>query len=238
MTSNVFLALYILGELNAPASTQGAAGRYQGQPAANSDRLPLHHISAIGYVSLEKNGRGEYEPLDQGALDSGASGERALLDELHALIDGYERPQIATFDGSVFELPLLMLRGMSHRLAAPVALSEAVAGLSPHIDLRGVFGKADAGQLEDVAAVLEIPDHNDLSFQDQAQEAHQVVSRLMQAKAWTVALLTLRRLLWQRKLTAQQYHGSLRLIQPRLQFAEERGDLPSGFATRLRLPRT
>ncbi len=76
-------------------------------------RLPLHQVVAISYVRRASDGQ-----LKVGSFGTEESGERELIGQFFGAIDKHT-PQLISWNGSGFDLPVLHYRAMQHKLTAP-----------------------------------------------------------------------------------------------------------------------
>ena len=80
-------------------------------------KLPLHKIVCIGAVVAERLD-GVWSVQAIGAPHIGERSERELIISFADKVSEY-RPQLVTFNGNGFDLPVLRYRAMMHRISAP-----------------------------------------------------------------------------------------------------------------------
>jgi predicted PolB exonuclease-like 3'-5' exonuclease len=78
---------------------------------------PLHKIACIGALVAERTGTG-WQVKSLGAPHVGERSEAELLQSFVDRIDDL-KPQLVTFNGTSFDLPVLRYRAMLNRVAAP-----------------------------------------------------------------------------------------------------------------------
>jgi len=142
-------------------------------------RQPFHQIVAISYVHLI------HEPGEDGSelvirrIASGGdadSSERELLEGFLALIEK-RAPQLVTFNGRSFDVPVIKYRAMLHGLACPRWFSEgdrwnnydARYSHEYHLDLLEVFSDYGASarcSMHEVATCFGIPGKLDTAGDD------------------------------------------------------------------------
>lgn len=102
--------------------------RMEGQPGLTDDearelhgdkfaKLPLHQIVCIGALVAERLAEG-WNVVALGAPHSGQRSEKEIIDAFVGKISELN-PQLVSFNGHGFDLPVLRYRTMLHRLAAP-----------------------------------------------------------------------------------------------------------------------
>ncbi len=88
--------------------------------AAHGDKFPkhlYHRIICIGAVVAER-GQGSWQVKASGAPHIGERSEKELIETFVGKIAELE-PQLVTFNGTSFDLPVLRYRAMLHHVAAP-----------------------------------------------------------------------------------------------------------------------
>ena len=80
-------------------------------------KLPLHQIVCIGALVAERDGDG-LRVVALGAPHSGQRTEKEIIEAFVGRI-GELRPQLVSFNGHGFDLPVLRYRAMVHELSAP-----------------------------------------------------------------------------------------------------------------------
>lgn len=80
-------------------------------------KLPLHKIACIGAIIGERRD-GVWHVLSVGAPHMGERTEAEMLNSFVGRIGQY-RPQMVTFNGASFDLPVLRYRAMINRVSAP-----------------------------------------------------------------------------------------------------------------------
>ena len=88
--------------------------------AAHGDKFPkhvYHRIICIGAVVAER-GQGSWQVKASGATHIGERSEKELIETFVGKIAELQ-PQLFTFNGTSFDLPVLRYRAMLHHVAAP-----------------------------------------------------------------------------------------------------------------------
>jgi predicted PolB exonuclease-like 3'-5' exonuclease len=80
-------------------------------------KLPLHQIVCIGALVAERDAEG-WRVVALGAPHTGQRSEREIIEAFVGRI-GELRPQLVSFNGHSFDLPVLRYRAMLHSLPAP-----------------------------------------------------------------------------------------------------------------------
>lgn len=80
-------------------------------------KLPFHQIACIGALLAER-GEGGWEVRSLGAPHAGQRSEPELLQGFASRIHDL-RPQLVTFNGGSFDMPVLRYRAMINRITAP-----------------------------------------------------------------------------------------------------------------------
>src|SRR5215218_8007999 len=80
-------------------------------------KLPFHQIACIGALIAERR-EGVWTILSLGAPHVGDRTEAEIIDSFVGRIAEY-RPQMVTFNGASFDLPVLRYRAMINRVSAP-----------------------------------------------------------------------------------------------------------------------
>jgi len=80
-------------------------------------KLPLHEIVCIGALIAERDSEG-WRVVALGAPHTGERTEREVIEAFVGRINEL-RPQLVSFNGHGFDLPVLRYRTMLHRLSAP-----------------------------------------------------------------------------------------------------------------------
>jgi predicted PolB exonuclease-like 3'-5' exonuclease len=80
-------------------------------------KLPFHRVACIGALNAERV-EGVWQVRSLGAPHMGERSEAELLRTFVARIEKF-RPQMVTFNGSSFDLPVLRYRAMINRVSAP-----------------------------------------------------------------------------------------------------------------------
>ncbi len=133
-------------------------------------RHPFHQVAAISYAHLLREPGEDGSELVIRRLASGGdakSVERDLLEGFFGLI-GRRAPQLVSFNGRGFDVPVLKYRAMAHRIACPRWFSEgdrwngydARYSGEYHLDLLEVFsdfGASSRCSMHEVATALGIP---------------------------------------------------------------------------------
>ncbi|RME86364.1 MAG: hypothetical protein D6771_02010 [Zetaproteobacteria bacterium] len=134
-------------------------------------RQPFHRVVAISYAWLRREPaeEGGWEPvlLGIGSIGTPEDDERALLEAFFGAI-AERRPQLVTYNGRGFDLPVLKLRAMAHRLSCPEWFTtgdrwqnyDARYDSRYHLDLAEVlsdFGAAARCRLDEIAAAFGVP---------------------------------------------------------------------------------
>jgi len=143
-------------------------------------RQPFHRVVAIGYAYLVR------EPAEDRGTELvlktiGCGGkpeddERTLLESFFQMI-AQRQPQLVTFNGRSFDLPVLKLRAMAHGLSCPAWFSigdrwenyEARYQNRFHLDLMDVlsdYGAAARCSLDEIAAAFGVPGKLDVAGED------------------------------------------------------------------------
>src|SRR5215217_707402 len=97
-----------------------AEGDEDGARAALGDKfpkLPFHQVACIGALVSERI-NGVWSVRSLGAPHNGERSEPELLQSFVDRIDAF-KPQMVTFNGSSFDLPVLRYRAMINRVSAP-----------------------------------------------------------------------------------------------------------------------
>lgn len=133
-------------------------------------RHPFHQVVAISYAHLIRERGEEGEEFVLKRVGSGGevkSSERELIQGFFQLIE-MRAPQLVSYNGRGFDIPVLKYRAMVHELSCPRWFKEGSrydsydARFSHvyHLDLLEVFsdfGASSRCTLEEIAAVLSIP---------------------------------------------------------------------------------
>ncbi|MBL1353389.1 MAG: 3'-5' exonuclease [Zetaproteobacteria bacterium] len=133
-------------------------------------RQPFHQVVAISYVHLlhERDAHGSQWILKRIASGGVAeSSEKELLEGFFHLIET-RTPQLVSFNGRCFDMPVLKYRAMRHGLSCPRWFSagdrwnnyESRYSSVYHLDLLEVlsdYGASARCSMDEVAAVFEIP---------------------------------------------------------------------------------
>lgn len=88
---------------------------------AHGDKFPkhiFHTIVCIGALVAERAAHGSWHVKASGAPHVGERSEKELIESFVGKIADLE-PQLVTFNGSRFDLPVLRYRAMVHRVSAP-----------------------------------------------------------------------------------------------------------------------
>jgi len=136
-------------------------------------RQPFHQVVAISYVQLSRERGEQGEELLLHRIGSGGheeSSEAELLQGFFSLIEK-QRPQLVTYNGRTFDLPVLKYRAMSKQLSASAWFQtgnrydsyDKRYSTKYHLDLFDVFSNYGAAScsLDEVAASFAIPDKLD-----------------------------------------------------------------------------
>lgn len=99
---------------NCPDASDDEVAELMGDKFA---KLPLHQIACIGAVVAERSEAG-WGVVAIGAPHIGQRGEAEIIDAFIGRIEEL-RPQLVTFNGHGFDLPVLRYRAMIHALSAP-----------------------------------------------------------------------------------------------------------------------
>lgn len=108
-------------DLKAAARMLGMAGESDQEVrksiGSGFPKLPLHSIACIGALVARREGDG----WQVAALGAPHVGERSEAELIRAFVDriNQSRPQLVTYNGTNFDLPVLRLRAMLHRISAP-----------------------------------------------------------------------------------------------------------------------
>ncbi len=133
-------------------------------------RQPFHQVVAIAYAHLIREPGENGSELVMRRLACGGeagSSERELLEGFFGLIES-RAPQLVSFNGRGFDLPVLKYRAMAHGLSCPRWFNEGDkwtnydARYSPeyHLDLLEVFSDFGASarcSMDEVAAAFRVP---------------------------------------------------------------------------------
>ncbi|TLS76880.1 hypothetical protein FE236_05360 [Mariprofundus erugo] len=132
-------------------------------------RQPFHQVVAISYGHLIREPGEQGQELVIRQLASGGdknSGEKELLEGFFHLIDT-RAPQLVSFNGRGFDIPVLKYRAMSHGLSCPRWFKEGdkwnnydARHSDYHCDLLELFSDFGASarcSMDEVAAVFNIP---------------------------------------------------------------------------------
>ncbi len=168
-------------ELTDPEAREALAAWFLDKTDGRNDfaRQPFHQVVAISYAHLVR------EPGEQGGelvirrLASGGDAscdERTLLEGFFGLIE-QRAPQLVTYNGRGFDVPVLKYRAMAHRLACPRWFSEgdkwnnydARYSETYHLDLMEAlsdFGASARCSMDEIAAAFNIPGKLDTAGDD------------------------------------------------------------------------
>jgi len=133
-------------------------------------RQPFHQVVAISYAQLSREG----EALELQRVATGghvASSEKDLLQGFFQFIDQY-RPQIVSYNGRSFDMPVLKYRAMKHHISCPAWFQQRYDyryDQKQHVDLLEVFSDFGASarcSLEEIATCFDIPGKLDTSGSD------------------------------------------------------------------------
>jgi len=136
----------------------------------NFPRQPFHQVVAISYAQLVREPGEEGSEMVIRRLASGGhvkSNERELLEGFFGLIEK-RAPQLVSYNGRGFDIPVLKYRAMAHGISCPRWFSEgdkwvnydARFASKYHVDLMEVlsdYGASARCSLNEVAAVMGIP---------------------------------------------------------------------------------
>jgi len=180
-------------------------------------RQPFHQVVAISYVHLVHEPGEEGKELVIRRIASGGeaeSSERELLEGFLALIEK-RAPQLVSFNGRGFDVPVIKYRAMAHGLACPRWFSEgdrwnsydARYSHEYHLDLLEVFSDYGASarcSMHEIATCFGIPGKLDTAGDDvrglfEASEI-EAIRNYCETDVCTTLLLFLR---W------QQFNGAL-----------------------------
>ena len=142
-------------------------------------RQPFHQVVAIAYGHLIREPGEEGSELVIRQLASGGepgSTERELLEGFFQLIE-HRAPQLVSFNGRGFDVPVLKYRAMVHGLSCPRWFRQgdkwhnydARYSVEYHCDLLEVlsdFGASARCSMDEVAAVLNLPGKLDTAGDD------------------------------------------------------------------------
>ena len=121
MSSVIVWDIETVPDLEAAARIADLVGAPEGQIRESLGekfpKLPLHKIVCIGaVVATRQDGVWQVE-----AIGAPHIGERSETDLIRSFVEkvGSHRPQLVTFNGNSFDLPVLRYRAMMHRIDAP-----------------------------------------------------------------------------------------------------------------------
>lgn len=124
-------------------------------------KLPLHSIACIGALVARRSGNGGYSVE---ALGAPHIGERSEAELIQSFVDKIDQllPQLVTFNGNSFDLPVLRYRAMVHGVAAPGLRKRAYFNRysDDAIDLCDVLGSFTARAkvtLDELSKILGLP---------------------------------------------------------------------------------
>ena len=124
-------------------------------------KLPLHSIACIGALIARKANAGGYVVE---ALGAPHIGERTEADLIKAFVDKIDQllPQLVTFNGNSFDLPVLRYRAMAQGVAAPGLRKRAYFNRYSEdaVDLCDVLGSFTASarvKLDELSKILGLP---------------------------------------------------------------------------------
>jgi predicted PolB exonuclease-like 3'-5' exonuclease len=119
--------LETIPDLSAYAAANGLEGQAEAQIRESlGDKFPkliYHSIVCIGALVAERRD-GVWSVVASGAPHTGERSEKLLIEDFVNRIEELQ-PQLVTFNGNSFDLPVLRYRAMLHRVSAPGLLSRA-----------------------------------------------------------------------------------------------------------------
>lgn len=189
-------------------------------------RQPFHQVVAISYAHLVREPGEEGSELVIRRIGSGgdvSSSEMELLEGFFSLI-GKRAPQLVSFNGRSFDVPVLKYRAMVHSLSCPRWFSEgdkwtgydARYSDKYHLDLLEVlsdFGASARCSMDEIAAALGIPGKLDTSGANVRElfEAGQIqaIRNYCETDVLSTLLIFLRRELFSGALSEGAYARTL-----------------------------
>jgi len=189
-------------------------------------RQPFHQVTAISYVQLVREPGEDGTELVIRRIASGGtetSDERELLDGFFGLIEK-RAPQLVSFNGRGFDVPVLKYRAMVHGMACPRWFSEGDKwsnydsrySHTYHLDLMEVlsdYGASARCTMHEVATALGIPGKLDTAGDDVRglYESGEIaaIRNYCETDVCTTALMFLRWQLFSGALTAGTYARSV-----------------------------
>lgn len=159
---------YQIMERFVPNPEGGDSGR-RGQRGADdpltTPRWPFQEIVTAVAMTCVEHADGNIEPLEMVTLSKPDLGEREIIEGLFAVIAGLPvaDSELVTYGGANHDLPLLVVRAMSHGLTLPKGwgwMAFGGHGKVPHIDLlRVITGgfKLKAVHMAELAALIDVP---------------------------------------------------------------------------------
>ena len=187
-----------------------------------SDFLPLPFHRPVAACLLEAvEERGLVTLTDAACWTDQREPERRFLERLWARLDG---ATVITFHGGGFDLPVLALRSLKQRVAAPGWFAEARrAGSSTHLDVKELLsgaGSGGAAPLDLYAKLVGLPGKVDVAGEDvgalYAAGDHDRIAAYCMTDVVQTWLLWLRHRLMEGSLTPDGYEESAQAAQVRL----------------------
>ena len=159
-------------ELDDGGARDALAGYFLEKTDGRNDfaRQPFHQVAAISYAHLIRESGEEGTELVMRRLASGGdkkSDERELLEGFFQLIER-RAPQLVSFNGRGFDVPVLKYRAMAHGLSCPRWFSQgdrwnnydARYSTDYHLDLLELlsdYGASARCSMDEVAAAFDLP---------------------------------------------------------------------------------
>lgn len=188
-------------------------------------RQPFHQVVAISYAQLNQEGAELVLHRIATGGENGSS-EKELLQGFFQFVDQY-RPQLVSYNGRGFDIPVLKYRAMKHLLSCPAWFNQRYDyryDQKKHLDLLDVFSDYGASarcSLEEVATCFDVPGKLETSGADVAAlfEANRVqdIRNYCECDVLSTLLLFLRWQLFNGQLSFETFSRSSLAVHHYLQ---------------------